>query len=137
MSDYQYSHVRSYSKWGHTPHAPTLRRAGNGYRFVHKTPIRVVLLSPAITRRGSLFGMFQGFVLPSLFGFDFLGEKRPPCDKHLYRVECPHLKFRPCQRSRIAAPAPARQCGSNGGSKPPSCTKLSDKNQIRNACQKL
>ncbi len=46
-----------------SPHAPP---RPEGYRFVHKTPLWVVLLTLAITGRGSLFGMGQSFVMPSL-----------------------------------------------------------------------
>ena len=45
------------------PHAQPRRK---GYRFIRKTPLRVVLFILAITRRGSLFGRHYSFVSPSL-----------------------------------------------------------------------
>jgi len=76
------------------PHAPPRRE---GYRFVPKMPLRVILLTLAITRRGSLFGKHSGFVSPALFCFDlFLWDL--PHDILKWGLTRPHVPHAPPRR---------------------------------------
>ena len=81
-----------------SPHAQPRRK---GYRFIRKTPLRVVLFILAITRRGSLFGRHYSFVSPSLFGLNLWFWECFPASRLLtpilnggLRPPCPHAQPR-------------------------------------------